>query len=404
MTLHHITGCIRAGLAFQVKAQCGVPGIERREEYVTRRLRRELPGHSNLVVLGPPEELLTSRIPIISFVIRCGDKFLHHNFVSAVINDVYGIQTRSGCMCAGPYASRLLGLSASDTEQLSELIHDAPHLKPGFVRLSLVYFNSNAALDFIIAALLEVAEHAWRLLPQYSFDPSTSNWKHRSSSNASALPLSLPPFSLYMQEAAGGGGDESEGTGEDGSKSEGTAPASVVEGVPQRPYGVQCDDASVLQHLPSYYASILEQSHEIYASCHALYTSDPPPQTERETETGCNTADGVPSPATAGMTFMADSVQGEGEGEGEGEEEALYGGGRRRYAWFVFPRQVLQAAQAGGEGGWASRLLSATTASCTAASSSSSEAASDTGAAGAGAFIRPQDYWPSVCAREGGSE
>ena len=31
-------------------------------------------------------------------------KILHHNFVSVLLNDLYGIQARGGCACAGPYA------------------------------------------------------------------------------------------------------------------------------------------------------------------------------------------------------------------------------------------------------------------------------------------------------------
>ena len=31
-------------------------------------------------------------------------KLVHHNFVSVLLNDLYGIQARGGCACAGPYA------------------------------------------------------------------------------------------------------------------------------------------------------------------------------------------------------------------------------------------------------------------------------------------------------------
>lgn len=57
----------------------------------------------NLCVLGKsPAE----RLPIFSLVIthpECG-KFIHHNFVSALLNDLFGVQARGGCACAGPYA------------------------------------------------------------------------------------------------------------------------------------------------------------------------------------------------------------------------------------------------------------------------------------------------------------
>ena len=46
------------------------------------------------------------RLPIFSLLIHHPDsgKILHHNFVSVLLNDLYGIQARGGCACAGPYA------------------------------------------------------------------------------------------------------------------------------------------------------------------------------------------------------------------------------------------------------------------------------------------------------------
>lgn len=54
---------------------------------------------------------MVKRLPIFSFVVRHPrGVFLHHNFVCAVLNDVFGIQARGGCACAGPYAHDLLGI------------------------------------------------------------------------------------------------------------------------------------------------------------------------------------------------------------------------------------------------------------------------------------------------------
>ena len=57
----------------------------------------------NLVLLG---NTMVPRLPIFSFLIRhpVTGQFLHHNFVCAILNDVFGIQSRGGCACAGPYA------------------------------------------------------------------------------------------------------------------------------------------------------------------------------------------------------------------------------------------------------------------------------------------------------------
>ena len=40
---------------------------------------------------------------IVSFVVKApSGRFLHHNFVVALLNDLFGIQSRGGCSCAGP--------------------------------------------------------------------------------------------------------------------------------------------------------------------------------------------------------------------------------------------------------------------------------------------------------------
>ena len=60
-------------------------------------------GNSRIQILGSH---MASRLPIFSLLISHQEskKFLHHNFVSVLLNDLYGIQARGGCACAGPYA------------------------------------------------------------------------------------------------------------------------------------------------------------------------------------------------------------------------------------------------------------------------------------------------------------
>ncbi len=47
--------------------------------------------------------------------------FIHHDFICALLNDLFGIQSRSGCACAGPYALDLLGIN----EALASSYEDA---------------------------------------------------------------------------------------------------------------------------------------------------------------------------------------------------------------------------------------------------------------------------------------
>lgn len=71
--------------------------------FVQRKALAVWQKNPNIKILGNKE---AHRLPIFSMLIRHDDsgKFLHHNFVSVLLNDLYGIQARGGCACAGPYA------------------------------------------------------------------------------------------------------------------------------------------------------------------------------------------------------------------------------------------------------------------------------------------------------------
>ena len=63
-----------------------------------------------LILLGNSSHNV-KRLPIFSFMVRHPrGTFLHHNFVCAVLNDVFGIQARGGCACTGRYAHHLMGI------------------------------------------------------------------------------------------------------------------------------------------------------------------------------------------------------------------------------------------------------------------------------------------------------
>jgi selenocysteine lyase/cysteine desulfurase len=168
-----IVESIRAGLVFQLKAAVGVETIRSREDAL---LRRAVDAWRNN--LG---NLDAERLSIVSFVVRRSPgTYLHHNFVVALLNDLFGIQSRGGCSCAGPYGHRLLGIDIERSHEFErEIAHGCEGIKPGWVRINFNYFISEAVLDYVVAAVDLVAEHGWRLLPDYRFDPATGLWRHR---------------------------------------------------------------------------------------------------------------------------------------------------------------------------------------------------------------------------------
>ena len=71
--------------------------------FIHRKAMAAWSSSSNLVLLGSTS---VPRLPIFSFLIKhpIAGMFLHHNYVCALLNDLFGIQARGGCACAGPYA------------------------------------------------------------------------------------------------------------------------------------------------------------------------------------------------------------------------------------------------------------------------------------------------------------
>jgi selenocysteine lyase/cysteine desulfurase len=167
---------IRAGLVFALKQAVGTGLIAAREEQLWRHVARRWAASAGIEVLGSQQ---AARLSIISFRIRHGARYLHHNFVVALLNDLFGIQARGGCSCAGPYGHRLLAIGPARSHALrAEIGHGCDGVKPGWTRVNLNYFISEATVGYIAAAVELIAADGYRLLPDYRFDPRTGLWRH----------------------------------------------------------------------------------------------------------------------------------------------------------------------------------------------------------------------------------
>ncbi|WP_432947835.1 aminotransferase class V-fold PLP-dependent enzyme [Kribbella sp. CA-253562] len=168
---------IRAGLVFQLKQAVGIDVIRAHEDAYLRRAVEAWRAEPNLQILG---NLDADRLSIVSFVVKApSGRYLHHNFVVAVLNDLFGIQSRGGCSCAGPYGHTLLGIDlARSAEFAEEIVHGCEGIKPGWVRVNFNYFISEAVFSYVVEAVRLVAREGWRLLGDYRFDPSNGLWRH----------------------------------------------------------------------------------------------------------------------------------------------------------------------------------------------------------------------------------
>eukprot|EP00094_Tigriopus_californicus_P006977 TCALIF_06718-PA protein Name:"Similar to ttcA tRNA 2-thiocytidine biosynthesis protein TtcA (Nitrosococcus oceani (strain ATCC 19707 / NCIMB 11848))" AED:0.00 eAED:0.00 QI:0/0/0/0.5/1/1/2/0/980 len=188
-----IVQSIRGGIVMKLKDTVTTGYIIQRELDLKKKAFQRLESMNNFALLGSRSQ---PRLAVISFMIRHGDGYLHHNFVASLLNDVFGIQCRGGCACAGPYVQHLLGIDVKLAEAFEEALLeddrlDRHHLRrgpaeystyeilrPGFTRLNLPWTSSEEEIDFILNALAFVSDHGWKLLPLYCMNYESGDWKH----------------------------------------------------------------------------------------------------------------------------------------------------------------------------------------------------------------------------------
>jgi selenocysteine lyase/cysteine desulfurase len=168
---------IRAALAFMVQASVGPPAIERLEGTMIRSAIARLRRHPRIELLG---NLDAPRLPILSFLVRtAGGQHVHPRLVVRLLNDLFGIQSRGGCACAGPYAHRLLGIDTARSAALRDaVLAGFEVMKPGWTRLDFSYFIEPAEFEFLLDAIEFVGDHGERFISAYRCDWLTGAWHH----------------------------------------------------------------------------------------------------------------------------------------------------------------------------------------------------------------------------------
>lgn len=181
---------LKAGLVFKIKDAIGTDIIHQREQEYACRALRSWSENDNIEVLGNPDP--ASRVGIISFNIRgASGKYLHHKLLTVFLNDLFGIQSRAGCSCAGPYGHRLLDIDESTSEKYRAAVQQGYcGLKPGWCRVGLHWVMDDAEANYIIDAVHFMASQGHHFLGLYAFDLATGTWVHRHAASV------LPSFSL----------------------------------------------------------------------------------------------------------------------------------------------------------------------------------------------------------------
>jgi selenocysteine lyase/cysteine desulfurase len=168
---------IKAAAAIAVKEAIGLETISRLEREHLRRSMTRFNSHPGIIVLGNPDP--ERRISVISFNIRHGGKILHPKFVTRLINDLFGIQSRAGCSCAGPYGHALLDIDLDKSaDYRKQVLEGFSGMKPGWVRIGLHFTLTEEDVDFICDAVEFIAEYGHLFLPLYEMDLHSGTWRY----------------------------------------------------------------------------------------------------------------------------------------------------------------------------------------------------------------------------------
>ncbi len=172
-----ILQAIKAALVLDLKEKIGIDRIAQIESKYTEYFLNALRKIDNLSIIGDVASF--RRVSIISFNIEHKDKILHPKFVTKLLNDLFGIQSRAGCSCAGPYGHILLGIDDETSDKFRNLILKGNEgIKPGWVRVNIHYTLSQDDIDYLIEAIRFVARFGHLFLKKYAFNMRTAEWKH----------------------------------------------------------------------------------------------------------------------------------------------------------------------------------------------------------------------------------
>lgn len=166
-------GDIRTALAVIVRACMAGAGLDLRAEAMCRAAMARWRAHPLIEVLGSPD---APRLPIISFRLRRpSGGVVHHQLATRILSDCFGIQARGGCACAGPYVHRLLAIDARTSGAIHDAIRAGRELeKPGFVRVNISPFMSDAELETLIAGVEQAASQSESLARHFIANPATA--------------------------------------------------------------------------------------------------------------------------------------------------------------------------------------------------------------------------------------
>ena len=133
---------IRTAFAFQLRDEIGLERIQQKKVELFEILKDGLAKISGHTIYGQPENQNSVGVMAINF-----HGVTPYDLCDRLSTD-YGIQTRAGCSCAGPYGQDLFGIPEGEK----------PDEKPSWLRISVNYTHSKESILHLLDALETVVK------------------------------------------------------------------------------------------------------------------------------------------------------------------------------------------------------------------------------------------------------
>lgn len=171
---------IRIALTIQLKESMGIANMKNREDEINAVIFNTLEALPKIQILAPKHK---NRLSIFSFY----HEDFHFNLVVKLLNDRFGIQTRGGCSCAGTYGHFLLNVDQEKSYHIKDQISGGCSTeKPGWVRLSVHPTTTDAEIEFICHALIELCQNIEKWSKDYEYDSVKNDFVHKSHNSIEA--------------------------------------------------------------------------------------------------------------------------------------------------------------------------------------------------------------------------
>jgi len=176
----NIIGDIRTALAFIVKKAIGEDYMAKQHNKFLQIATQKWSQNSNITLLGNAKA--KDKLPIFSMQIKNSETggFIHHQLFTKMLSDIYGIQARGGCACAGPYAHRLMAIDKAQSQTILNAIKRGQEIeKPGWTRLNFSSLLTDEKTHYIIDSVDELANKAHKYIDYYKIDETTARFERK---------------------------------------------------------------------------------------------------------------------------------------------------------------------------------------------------------------------------------